>query len=1451
MAVPGSHEKKVSLRSGWATAALLGPLALLAGICLTDSHASFAAPSSAPQTKPPASAKSHPNAPVLPVQADAFAASVRPFLRKYCLNCHSTRTKQAGLDLERFTGAESMRQDLKPWQGVVDHLEVGDMPPQGSPQPNEAAKRRIVAWVREVLHKEALATAGDPGDIPLRRLSNTEYNNTIRDLTGVDLQPAREFPTDGAAGEGFTNAAEALTDVSPALLTKYLAAAREISEHAVLLPDGLRFAPGKTRRDWTDASTAQLRAFYAQWAPPDGHLDFTPYLAATVRHRADLLSGKSTVATIAAAEKLNARYLGILWSALTEPSEAFPMREIQAQWRAATTNDLPALAAAITTWQNALWQTVRIGSYVHPVGQKFAESSARQIPGPLAPATAQTIRLTLKPVPGSNDITLRLATRTLTGSGKGSVVWTNPRLEAAGKPSLSLRNYAQYGRSFEIDYPAFFASTARYLEAAQEANADPDTTGIAARHGLNAVILQRWISLLDLAAYRQDAHKELAGRSVPAVPLQRLQAPLRFGAGKSTLNGWYKAGSDLPSLLTNSSDKQEKVPGDVAPHSVVVHPSASEFVGIAWTSPITGVVHVDAAVAHAHPACGNGVSWWLERRRGAQAVMFDEGRLGLGAKITPPMQTLSVQAGDTILLAVDAHDGDYGCDLTRVQLKVREVGGAHQVWDLAGDTVDTILAGNPHADRYGNPAAWSFVTGPTRSVNADPPRKPSIPSDSLLGRWRETVIDPAHRAEAPNLALQVQRLLSGPRSTAATDSDRQIFDLLASPETPLLKDVDPALLPRPQAGSPAYALPETAFGGAAIGPNDLRADTDTTTLIRLPAALAAEREFVAEARLLDSADDRAIQLRATVDTGSPEPTWSADSLIVARHGALAYRKIATGFERFRDLFPLYTCFPPIIPNDEVVSLKMFHREDAPLKRLFLDSVQTQVLDRLWAEHLFISQQPLAEQKYLPLFIGFVTQDQPKEMVAFFEGMRPEFDRRAAAFARLSEAAIPKQLAALSDFTARAYRRPLTAKERNEQAALYRSLVAAGSSAEEAMHTLIARVLVAPAFLFRIEQAPAGAQIGSADDWEMATRLSYFLWASEPDAELRRAAAAGKLHTPAALQAQTRRMLQDARVRSLAVEFGAQWLHVRGFDAQSDKNEQLFPTFDAGLRSAIYEETVRFFQNLFQADCPASDLLNADYTFLNEPLAKHYGIPGVAGSQWRKVEGVQRYGRGGILGLATVQASQSGASRTSPILRGNWVSETLLGERLPRPPANVPKLPEEEGTAGLTIRQEVERHTHDPACAGCHRRIDPFGFAFEKYDPIGRFREKDLGGRLIDTQTTLRDGARIDGLDGLRRYLMTTRRDQVLHLFSRRLLGYALGRAVLNSDQPLLNAMTLRLSRSGGQISEAVALIVASPQFRTIRGTEFAQQPKARRTAAAPKALPLQTVSAAWRAHPPR
>jgi hypothetical protein len=203
-----------------------------------------------------------------------------------------------------------------------------------------------------------------------------------------------------------------------------------------------------------------------------------------------------------------------------------------------------------------------------------------------------------------------------------------------------------------------------------------------------------------------------------------------------------------------------------------------------------------------------------------------------------------------------------------------------------------------------------------------------------------------------------------------------------------------------------------------------------------------------------------------------------------------------------------------------------------------------------------------------------------------------------------------------------------------------------------------------------------------------------------------------------------------------------------------------------------------------------------------------------------VEGVKQYGRGGVLGMSAMLTTQSGASRTSPVLRGNWLVETILGEKIPRPPPNVPKLPDEEtGGDDLTVRQMVQKHTRIAECAVCHQRIDPFGFALEKYDPIGRFRDKDLGGRPVDTKVQLRDGTQFDGADGLRHYLLTDRKEDFLRQFCRKLLGYALGRSVIFSDQPLIDEMLAELKKNDYRVSAAVLTIVGSKQFRYHRGAD--------------------------------
>jgi len=447
-------------------------------------------------------------------------------------------------------------------------------------------------------------------------------------------------------------------------------------------------------------------------------------------------------------------------------------------------------------------------------------------------------------------------------------------------------------------------------------------------------------------------------------------------------------------------------------------------------------------------------------------------------------------------------------------------------------------------------------------------------------------------------------------------------------------------------------------------------------------------------------------------------------------------------------------------------------------------------------------------------VEFATQERP-DMVKSLEPMRGPVNDRAAAFRQRLVDTEPIQLKSLHEFAARAYRRPLRENETRQLSDLYAGLRKQDIPHEEAFRLTLARVLVSPAFLYRIEDVGPGATQQPVTSYELASRLSYFLWSGPPDDELTRLAAANQLQDPKVLLAQTKRMLADPRARRLATEFSAQWLHIHNFDQIDEKSERHFPTF-AGLRGPMYEESILFLTDLFQANRSILNILDADYTFLNEDLAKHYGIPGVQGPNWRRVDGVRAYARGGILTQATTLATQSGASRTSPILRGNWLNEVILGDRLPRPPKNVPQLPETT-PEGLTERQLIERHSSDNACAKCHVRIDPMGFALENYDAIGRFRKVDASGLPIDSRAQLQDGTKLSGVDGLRSHLMGDRRDAFVLQFNRKLLGYALGRSVQLSDEPLLSEMDSALRTNDYRVSAALEAVVLSRQFREIRG----------------------------------
>ncbi|HXU77303.1 MAG TPA: DUF1592 domain-containing protein, partial [Methylomirabilota bacterium] len=786
-------------------------------------------------------------------------------------------------------------------------------------------------------------------------------------------------------------------------------------------------------------------------------------------------------------------------------------------------------------------------------------------------------------------------------------------------------------------------------------------------------------------------------------------------------------------------------------------------------------------------------------------------------------------------------DGNHSCDLTTVDLALTSQGENPRTWSLATDVSPNVLAANPHADGFSNEGVWHFYTEPDNANGTGP----VIPAGSLLAKWQ------AAPAEAKTrLAEDLQSLLTADAPPNA-GPDKELYQQLASLRGPLLSRTIAAAnqtTTAPPRDASANAGQSWGLEPSMFGSHPNREPRDAASLcvrapsvieIHLPADLAAGCEFVTSGRLDPATGaEGSVQLQVlttkpgrqlgllpgTVTETQADGAWTSshrgvshDTPIVVNESSAARKRFEAAFDDFRRWFPAALCYAKIVPVDEVITLTLFHREDEPLMRLMLDDAQKARLDRLWDQLRYVSQDALTLVDAFDQLWQYATQDADPKV---FEPLRKPIQDSAAALRKRLVDTEPAQLQAVLDFARRAYRKPLTAADQEALRRLYTRLRAQELPHDQAIRLTLARVLVAPAFLYRAETPGPGKTQSPLNDWELANRLSYFLWSSMPDPELTAQAAAGKLRRPEILVRQTHRMLGDPRVRRLATEFACQWLHVHDFDALDEKSERHFPTFSA-LRAPMYEETIRFFTDFFQSNRPVLSILNADYAFLNGPLAQHYGIPGVASNEWRRVEGMQKFSRGGILGQGAVLAKQSGASRTSPILRGNWVAEALLGDKLPRPPKDVPRLPEDEATENLTVRQLTEKHTTDPRCAGCHSRIDAFGFALEGFDAIGRHRERDLANHPIDDRSRVADGTELDGFEGLRQYLLTRRRPDFLKQFCRKLLGYSLGRSVQLSDEPLLKEMREKLTANDYRIDAAVEIIVLSRQFREIRGKEMA------------------------------
>ena len=530
----------------------------------------------------------------------------------------------------------------------------------------------------------------------------------------------------------------------------------------------------------------------------------------------------------------------------------------------------------------------------------------------------------------------------------------------------------------------------------------------------------------------------------------------------------------------------------------------------------------------------------------------------------------------------------------------------------------------------------------------------------------------------------------------------------------------------------------------------------------------------------------------------------------------------------------------------------YFRDDKPLYEFILGASERQELDELWQELDFVAS--AAIRQYAAM-IWFERSDSSFMRDAVFDFVRPE-DKDSISegkIKKLEEASLtkargagaseivlqairdhfenvnttvrwiekarldaePSHLAALVEFAGRAYRRPLSPSEKDELTAFYRQLRTEDHlDHESAVRDTLVSILMSPYFCYRVNVAEPGEGVQPLSDYELASRLSYFLWSSMPDERLLARAAAGQLHKPVVIVAEARRMLQDDRVRGLASEFGGNWLDFRRFEELNSVDRGRFPSFTNELRAAMFEEPIRFFIDLAQRDGSVLDFLDADHTFVNPILAKHYGMPPLNAppDRWTRVDDAHRYERGGLLPMAVFLTKNAPGLRTSPVKRGYWVVRRLLGEEIPPPPPNVPVLPTDESKLGdLTLPQILARHRSDKTCAACHQRFDAVGLVFEGYGPIGERRTLDLGGKPVENHATFRDSTEGTGLDGLRKYLRTRQHDFLENL-CRKLLVDALGRTLQLSDEPTLERMRKTLDANGHRFGTLVNTIVSSPQF---------------------------------------
>lgn len=1108
--------------------------------------------------------------------ADEFTEQVAPFTKAYCVSCHNNKTAKGGLNLSRYENTSQVVGDFRHWNNVIEFIRDGEMPPEKAKQPSISEREAVIKSLEAILLTEARKHAGDPGVVPPRRLSNTEFDLSVRDLTGVDIRPTYDFPPDPAGGEGFDNTGEALA-MSPNLLKKYLTASQRVANHLVLKTNGVQFSPFPVT-SYNERKKLTEQAIIDFYRQHDVRL--ADYLEAAWQYRHRSAEQQSiTVNEWAHQSKLSGKYLSRLSKTL-----AGARREV---------------------------------GYLQQIGERWDA-----IPGP----------------------------------------------NAAGSMPVELKQLEQY------------------IEFCKRQLFDVNENLIRPNAGT-------WpIGQLDMRA------KKAAMRDRFDPSRLKSETSLRFDKLRGPRNE-REAGVKVLALRI---DQASGSAGDVF---VIVHRPIFSKNGNPPRSANDEKKH-DAVT----------LKVFLEQHAPEVAKKLSFGKHPKGDEIDPSSFVVNAPA----LIEIPFTD------------------------DLREKVNDRHLHVRCELDSRHSAAGVVHVQHATGK-----------PLDDPFGR-----------------DVQVLAHASNPSTSKLIESNNRFCQTFPNR----------FFYVHDQRGLAAgFHLVEGFF----------RDDQPLVTKV-------LDEEHVKEL------DDLWRELHFV--------TQSVETLL----------RGFVWFERSEREVLHDKRFDFLRPEDPALVT------DALLGRF----------ERVYLERLGVR---LKEYKLEP-----ENPDSKFDMIhAFFDSIRSGLKHRN----ELLKQAEQHGLRDLEALAARAYHRPLTAGDKATFRTLYKAMRSQGQGVEASLRGVLTAVLMSPDFCFRYTQTPTEPGRSRLSDYELASRLSYFLWSSIPDEALLDAAAKNQLHNDDVLLDQTRRMLKDARVNSFAREFFGQWLRFRDYLSKDPINAATFPGYDDSLRQAIFEEPTRVASFLIRNDRPVTDLLTTDQTFVNEKLAKHYGgkifdqfrqqqsawletqrSAGLSSAQidtksktvWHNVNGLKEAGRGGLFGMGVILTKNSAGERTSPVKRGFWTVHHLLGKHFPPPPVDVPELPPGEKQATKTIRELIAEHTADAKCSICHTHFDSIGLAMEGFDPIGRIRTKDLAGRPIDNVATLPNGQTAKGIPDLIDYIEQHRRDDFIKTMCRKFLGYALGRSVLLSDQPLLQKMQRELEQNNYRFHVLFETVVSSPQFQMQRGRSTAQ-----------------------------